>query len=368
MTKDDMLWVALALALGEKRVTFRDLIAEFDDVDAILGASTLSLCKVKGVTHELAAAIRKAPDSPELEKERETVARLGLKIVTLKSPDYPENLRHIPDPPALLYVRGELEARDSFAIAIVGTRACTHYGKQTAHSLGLELAAMGLTVVSGLARGIDSHAHRGALMGKGRTIAVLGTGLDNVYPPEHASLAEEIAESGAVISEFPTGVVPMPRNFPIRNRIISGLSLGTVVVEAPPKSGALITARLALEQGREVFAVPGNITNQTSRGPNQLIRQGATSVLAARDIVAEIAPEIKGMMREETIKQAAEAKLNLDPGERKIYEALSQEPLHIDEITLATALPQPKIGMGLFNLEIKGLAKELPGKLFVRTL
>jgi len=365
---DILLWVALALSLGEKRVTFRNLIAEFDDVDAILGASTLELCKVKGVTRELAVAIRKAPDSPEYEKERETIERLGLSIITLKSTDYPENLRHVPDPPALLYVHGELEARDSFAIAIVGTRACTHYGKQTAQSLGMELAAMGLTVVSGLARGIDSHAHRGALMGKGRTIAVLGTGLDNVYPTEHASLAEEIAKSGAVISEFPCGVAPLPRNFPIRNRIISGLSLGTVVVEAPPKSGALITARLALDQGREVFAVPGNITAVTSRGPNQLIRQGAKSVLSAKDIIEEIAPEIKGMMREETIKQAAEAKLRLDPSERKIYETLTQEPLHIDEITLATALPLPKIGMGLFNLEIKGLAKELPGKLFVRTL
>ncbi|MBN2209185.1 MAG: DNA-protecting protein DprA [Candidatus Coatesbacteria bacterium] len=163
---DDLRWVALALALGEKRVVFRNLIAEFADVDAILGASALSLCKVKGVTHELAAAIRKAPDSPEFAKERQAIERLGLQITTLKCQDYPENLRHIPDPPALLYVRGELEARDSFSIAIVGTRSCTHYGKQTAESLGMELASMGLTVVSGLARGIDSHAHRGALMGK----------------------------------------------------------------------------------------------------------------------------------------------------------------------------------------------------------
>ncbi|MBN2209184.1 MAG: DNA-protecting protein DprA [Candidatus Coatesbacteria bacterium] len=197
---------------------------------------------------------------------------------------------------------------------------------------------------------------------------MLGTGLDNVYPAEHSSLADEIARSGAVISEFPCGIAPAPRNFPIRNRIISGLALGTVVVEAPPQSGALITARLALDQGREVFAVPGNITAQTSRGPNQLIRQGAKSVLSAKDIIEEIAPEIKGMMREETIKQAAEAKLRLDPTERKIYNTLTQEPLHIDEITLATALPQPKIGMGPFNLEMKGLAKELPGNLFVRTL
>jgi len=365
---DDLRWVALALALGEKRVVFRNLIAEFADIDAILGASTQELIRVKGITHELAAAIRKAPDSPEFAKERETIERLDLKITTLKCQDYPENLRHIPDPPALLYVRGELEARDSFAIAIVGTRSCTHYGKQTAESLGMELASMGLTIVSGLARGIDSHAHRGALMGKGRTIAVLGTGLDNVYPVEHSSLADEIARSGAVISEFPSGVPPVARNFPIRNRIISGLALGTVVVEAPPKSGALITARLALDQGREVFAVPGNITAQTSRGPNQLIRQGAKSVLSAKDIIEEIAPEIKGMLREETIKQAAEAKLRLDPNERKIYNTLTQEPLHIDEITLATDLPLAKIGMGLFNLEMKGLAKELPGKLFVRTL
>ncbi|MBN2209612.1 MAG: DNA-processing protein DprA, partial [Candidatus Coatesbacteria bacterium] len=306
---DDLRWVALALALGEKRVVFRNLIAEFADVDAILGASTQELLRVRGITRELAAAIRKSPDSPEFAKERETIERLSLNIMTLKSEDYPENLRHIPDPPALLYVRGELEARDSFAIAIVGTRTCTHYGKQTAENLGMELASMGLTIVSGLARGIDSHAHRGALMGKGRTIAVLGTGLDNIYPAEHSSLADEIAKSGAVVSEFPCGIAPAPRNFPIRNRVISGLALGTVVVEAPPQSGALITARLALDQGREVFAVPGNITAQTSRGPNQLIRQGAKSVLSATDIIEEIAPEIKGMMREETIKQAAEAKL-----------------------------------------------------------
>ncbi|MBN1591874.1 MAG: DNA-processing protein DprA, partial [Candidatus Coatesbacteria bacterium] len=274
----------------------------------------------------------------------------------------------ISDPPALLYVWGELEARDSYAIAIVGTRACTHYGQQAAHGLALELAAMGITVVSGLARGIDGHAHRGALMGKGRTIAVLGTGLDQIYPPEHVSLAKKISENGAVISEFPSSIPGLPRNFPIRNRIISGLSLGTVVVEAPTKSGALITARLALEQGREVFAVPGNITNEASRGPNQLIRQGAISVLSAQDIIKEVAPEIKGMMREDTIKKATEAKLNLSPSERKIYEVLTQEPLHIDEITLSTSLPQPEIAVGLFNLELKGLGKELPGKLFVRTL
>ncbi len=365
---DDLLWVALALALGERRATFRNLVAAFDDIDSIFSASWQQLCQVKGVTHELASAIKRMPQSDEFQKEKEIIARLGLKIVPLKSPDYPENLRHIPDAPGLIYVRGTLEAKDSFAIAIVGTRSCTHYGQQTAQSLGMELASMGLTVVSGLARGIDSHAHRGALMGKGRTIAVLGTGLDNIYPPEHAELADKIAASGAVISELPAGVPPVPRNFPVRNRIISGLALGTVVVEAPPRSGALITARLALDQGREVFAVPGNITAQTSRGTNLLIRQGAKSVLSARDIVEEIAPEIKGMLHEETLREAAEAKLNLDPNERKIYQTLSQEPLHIDEITLATALPQPMIGLGLFNLELKGLAKELPGKLFVRTL
>ena len=365
---DELLWVALALALGERRATFRNLVAAFEDIDSIFSASWQQLCQVKGVTRELASAIRRMPQSDELQKEKEIIARLGLKIVPLKSPEYPENLRHIPDPPGLLYVRGTLEAKDSFAIAIVGTRSCTRYGQQTAQSLGMELASMGLTVVSGLARGIDSHAHRGALMGKGRTIAVLGTGLDNVYPPEHAELADKIAASGAVISELPAGVPPVPRNFPVRNRIISGLALGTVVVEAPPKSGALITARLALDQGREVFAVPGNITAQTSRGTNLLIRQGAKSVLSARDIVEEIAPEIKGMLHEETLREAAEAKLNLDPNERKIYQTLSQEPLHIDEITLATALPLPKIGLGLFNLELKGLAKEIPGKLFVRTL
>lgn len=365
---EELLWVALGLALGEKRATFRNLLAHFEKVEAVLDASPRELCQVKGVSPDLADAIRKAPQDSEFEKERDAIERLGLKIVPLHSPNYPENLRHIPDPPAVLYVRGELDAADSFAVAIVGTRACTHYGRQAAESIAVELASMGITVVSGLARGVDAAAHKGALMGNGRTIAVIGSGHARIYPAEHASLADKIAASGAVLSEYPTFVQPAPRNFPVRNRIISGLSLGAVVVEAAERSGALITARLALEQGREVFAVPGNITARTSDGPNRLIREGAKAVMSAQDVLEEIAPEIKGMMRQETVRKAAEAKLNLEPYERRIYETLSHEPLHVDEITLATALPQPKISMGLFNLEMKGLAKELPGKLYVRTI
>ncbi|RLC44615.1 MAG: DNA-protecting protein DprA [Candidatus Coatesbacteria bacterium] len=365
---EDMLWLALGVTLRTKRVTFTNLINNFETIERVFDASARQLCCVKGVSMELAGAIKRAPESDEFKTELDAVQRLGLKIVTIRSPDYPENLRHIADPPQLLYVKGRLEPQDSFAIAIVGTRTVTHYGRQTAKTLGADLASMGITVVSGLARGVDASAHMGALTGKGRTIAVLGSGHGKMYPAEHASLAEEIARAGAVISELRTDTEPMPGNFPVRNRIISGLSLGTVVVEAGKRSGALITARLALEHGREVFAVPGNINAEMSAGPNLLIQQGAKPVLSASDIIAEIAPELKGMMKEGTVKQAAEAKLKLTPEERKVYEMLTQEPQHIDEIILSTALPTPTVSTTLFNLEIKGLAKEMPGKLFVRTL
>jgi len=366
--REELLWLALHLVAGVGPRVFRALLSEFGDVRAVFDASYDELAAVRGLSQETARSIKGALQSARFKSEQAAIARLGAKIVTLGSPEYPENLRHIPSPPPVLYVLGTLEAKDSFAISVVGTRTPTHYGRRTAEELAAELASMGLTVVSGLARGIDSCAHRGALNANGRTIAVLGSGLEHIYPAEHKPLAEKIAASGAVVTELPTDARPEPRNFPIRNRIISGLSLGTVVVEAGPTSGALITASRALEQGREVFAVPGNIKTEKSRGTNRLIRQGAKLVVSAKDIVEEIAPELKGMLREETTRKAAEARLNLEPYERKIYETLSHEPIHIDEITLATALPQMKINVGLFNLQMKGLAKELPGKLFVRTL
>lgn len=305
------------------------------------------------------------------ERELELIKKYNVRVISYSDEEYPENLREIHSPPTILYIKGKITPEDKFAIAIVGSRNASHYGITTAERLGYELASRGFTIISGLARGIDAGGHRGALKAKGRTIAVLGSGLANVYPPEHMALAEEVAKNGAVVSEFPMEVVPLKENFPRRNRIISGLSLGVVVVEAARNSGALITADFALEQGRELYAVPGQARAVTSFGTNMLIRQGAKLVESADDIIEELEDIIKGHLKNERVLTNNDgphslAMHNLNESERKVFGAVKDEPTFIDDIVDVSNLSTNEILDCLTKLELKGLIEQLPGKLYVK--
>lgn len=290
-----------------------------------------------------------------------------VKTLSVTAKDYPTNLRYIYDPPLVLYVKGEIIPEDNVAIAIVGSRRATYYGLQNATKLAYELAVKGITIISGLARGVDSAAHRGALEAKGRTIAVLGSGLNIIYPRENERLAQDIAQNGAVISEFALDTPPYRGNFPRRNRIISGLSLGVVVIEAARKSGALITVNCALEQGREVFALPGKIDSFTSRGTHDLIKHGAKLVESSEDIIEELEALKFCQAKETKAENKIKVELDLPEEERQIYACLSSEPMHIDEIMCKVNLSYGKLLTSLLKLQHKKLVKELAGKVYVRT-
>src|SRR2546422_10070304 len=288
----------------------------------------------------------------------------GVATLDLADEHYPAWLRTIPDPPPVLYCDGSMEPGDRQAVAIVGSRQATPYGLRVTDALARELSALGFTIVSGFARGIDAAAHRAALASGGRTVAVLGCGLDVDYPSGHASLRTEIAGSGAVLTEFAPGTAPFATNFPRRNRIISGLALGVVVVEAAEDSGSLITARLAVEQGREVFAVPGSIDAPTSRGPHGLLKQGAKLVETVDDIVEELLPQLDRPLQ--TLKSEPIAALpehvELSPSERTVLDLISREPLHLDDLTERSRLTTPAVAGILLGLELKALVKQLPGQ------
>ncbi len=338
----------------------RAAFERFGSAAGILGAPPARLREVQGIGPALAAGIA-ALDAPRAAAEQERRAReLGVAILTLQDANYPQRLRLIPDPPRVLYRRGELTPEDGAGIAVVGARAATAYGRTVAGRLGRELATAGVTVVSGLARGIDGCAHRGALDAGGRTVAVLGTGLDRVYPPEHGRLAEAVAARGALLSEFPFGSEPEPWHFPLRNRVISGLARGVVVVEAAARSGALVTADMALEQGREVFAVPGPVTSPASEGTNRLIRQGAGLAGCARDVL-EAFPDLAARLPAEP-----PAATGLDEQERRLLEVVGAGPRAMDEIIRDFTRPAAPTAALLTALELKGLVRQLPGKLFAR--
>jgi len=287
-----------------------------------------------------------------------------VKVITVKDNLYPINLKEIYLPPPILYFKGNIMDRDNNSIAVVGSRKATYYGKIVTEKFSKNLASVGLTIVSGLARGVDTLAHKGALSIKGRTIAVLGCGIDNIYPPENRKLAKEIEESGAILTEFPFFTLPEKQNFPRRNRIISGLSLGTLVVEAAERSGALITADFALEQGREVFAIPGNITSSLSKGTHNLIKQGAKLVNNYKDILVEI-PFIASQ-KSENVKITPNLSL-LSKDDMKIFNLLSNnKPIQIDKITEISKLSANKVSTILLNLELKDLIKELEGKNYIK--
>lgn len=355
-------WIGLSSIPGVGRVTFRKLVKQFGSPERVLAASSDELTGVDGLSRKLINAIRSFAWREQAERELEMADAAGAVIVTMDDPAYPDSLRDTPDPPLLLYVKGALKPEDRSAVAIVGTRKPTHYGRTVTHRLAGDLAAAGFTVVSGMARGIDTQAHRGALAAQGRTIAVLGCGIDVAYPPENRELMEQISKAGAVVTENPFGTKPESGYFPARNRIISGLSRGTVIIEASEDSGSLITAQYALEQGRKLFAVPGNIGAPTSRGTNSLIKRGATLVENTGDILTGLG----GKPSDTRGKIAARPLSSLTRDESVVLQCITSEPKHIDMLMNESRMTAGALSGVLINLELKGLAKQLPGKYFVR--
>jgi DNA processing protein len=354
-------WIGLSSIAGVGKGTFRKLVNEFGSPERTLSASADALKKIDRLSDKVIDEIVSASWREYAEQELARATAAGIEIITVESETFPESLRTIPDPPNYLFVKGRLQPEDTNAIAIVGTRKPTHYGKTATRQIAGDLAHAGFTIVSGLARGIDTEAHFGALAAKGRTIAVLGCGIDVAYPPENKGLIEAIAKSGAVIAENPFGTQPEAGYFPARNRIISGLSRGTVIIEASEDSGSLITAKNTLEQGRKLFAVPGNIGLATSKGPNSLIKQGAALVESAEDILQAL--EMPGIGTQSTNQRPLPS---LTQDEETVFKCITNEPKHIDIIMSETRSPAGKLGGVLINLELKGLAKQLPGKYFVR--
>ncbi len=358
-------WFALKSVPGIGNHFFKRLIDRFASPEHVFNASDEQLLEVDGMSRRLVNAIRRHSISDQVKKELDLVSQKGYRIVTLSDPEYPPLLLQTPDPPPFFYVFGNLGA-SAKSIAVVGSRNPTRYGISTAMQLCKDLALLKITVISGMARGIDTAAHEGALAGGGKTVAVLGSGLEKVYPSENQKLFHRIAENGAAISEFPLNAHPEAYHFPIRNRVISGMSLGTVVVEAGQKSGALITAQLALEQGREVFAVPGNIHSFKSIGAHKLIKQGAKLVENAKDIIEELPNIIQKHLAKENVKQEqmTDNLPPLLPEELPVFQSLGTYPVHIDELVRKLSIEPGKLSSILLQLELKGIVRQSPGKLF----
>ncbi len=359
--------VALNLIEGVGPIRVRQLLDHFGDPPAILHASREDLLRVRGIGDDIAAAIAGWEKTVDLEGELRRIADFGCRIVVQTDPEYPQLLKQIYDPPVVLYVKGELLPKDKNAVAMVGSRLTTHYGIEVARKLAYQLAYLGVTVVSGGARGIDSAAHQGALSAKGRTIAVLGTGINLVTPPENAKLFEQIAANGAVVTQFPFNRPGDKQSFPIRNRIVAGMTLGTVVVEANLTSGALITANFANEYGRQVFAVPGRIDSPRSKGCHELIKKGAKLCEGAEDILSEFEYLFPASNRPASPAETGTLPaLELSANEQAVYDTLDHEELSIDDVIRKSALPSSAVSVALLSLEMKRLVRQLPGKLFVK--
>jgi len=378
-------WIALKAVEEVGCVGFKALLAAFASPQAVFATPSRTLQAVPGIGPKTADHIRSFSDWAMAEKEVVRAGKLGVDIITCEDPRYPRNLMNIYDYPPFLYVKGSLSPAE-ICIAIVGSRLASTYGRFVTEKLSRELALTGVTVVSGLARGIDAAAHRGALAGKGRTLAVLGCGLDVVYPPENRELAEAVAASGALVTEFPFQTPPNAPNFPARNRIISGISLGVVVVEAGEKSGSLITARIAAEQGRSVFAVPGAIEAAGSRGTNRLIKQGAKLIENVEDILEEILPQAglspavpAAPARPHSAETSSTGQANERDGaavpspdhlggligaEAALLPLIAQTPIAVDELIAASGLTAQEVLNSLLVLELRGRIRQLPGKLF----
>ncbi|MGA1980386.1 MAG: DNA-processing protein DprA [Sedimentisphaerales bacterium] len=370
-------WLKLIRADNVGPVTFAKLIKHFGSPDRALGASVSELAEVDGIGFKTAEQIAATRNKFDIAAELELADKLGVWIINLDDERYPSLLKQIYDPPPILYIKGSLTAADNLAISIVGCRRCSLYGQEQSSQFAHFLSSAGFTICSGMARGIDTAAHQGALSAGGRTIAVQGCGLANIFPPENKKLFELISDCGACISELPLRYEPLAENFPPRNRIIAGLSLGTIVIEAAPKSGALITAAAALENNREVMAVPGKIDSPLSKGTHQLIKQGAKLVESVEDVM-EALGYIGERLQSHVTAAAAKAsemlekplfdvsQLNLSIDEKTIYDCLTKEPLHIEQIIAGTNLTPGGINAGLISLRLKGLIRQLPGSLFLR--
>ena len=379
-------WLALMSVEGVGDTLFVPLLERFGSPAAVFSASVHELAGVPKMSKKISQTILAFNDWDGILRQIDGLNKAGIRIVTFLDENYPRHLLNVYDRPALLYVAGHLHS-DDISIAIVGSRHASTYGKYTTDRISRELALRGATIVSGMARGIDSCAHRGALAAKGRTIAVLGSGLDVIYPPENKKLFEAIVEQGAVISEYPPGTQPLPFHFPARNRIISGMSYGVLVVEAGEKSGSLITAKLAMEQGREVFAIPGPIDSASSRGTNSLIKQGAKLIDSVDDILEEILPQLERTAREPVspdrkatqtgseqpypqkngVPERAVLEKNVEtllPTDRKILKAIADGKTHADDIIQETGIPPAEAMGALMRLELQGRVLQHPGKLF----
>ena len=355
---DKYYWIGFNLVKGIGAVRMRYLLAHFDSLADAWNASAEQLQEAH-LSPKIAENVIKIRTGVDLERLWNQIHTKGVTILTWEDELYPPRLKEIEQPPPVLYIRGEITVDDHFSVAIVGTRRITSYGRQITEELAMFLAGQGVTVVSGLARGVDAVAHSAALKAGGRTIGVLGSGVDRIYPPEHLLMAEKIMKQGAIVSDYPLGTVPESANFPPRNRIISGLSMATVVIEAGETSGALITAEFAAVQGREVFAVPGSILAPQSKGTNKLIQQGAQPLLCPQDLMQAL-----NLTRAGEFKAARRA-IPADMLEAQLLTVLGPEPIHVDEIRSQIGLPIEKISATLTLMELKGMVRQVGGMKYV---
>lgn len=355
-------WIALSTIPEIGHITFRKLLSVYGKPEAVFDAPVEELAGIEGVSERKARNIKGFSDWKLIKAQLRKLDDLGVSVVTCMDGGYPSMLKQTEGAPAILYIKGSIKDEDRFAIAVVGSRKPTHYGRFVTEKFSTELAESGFTIVSGMARGIDTVAHVSAIKSGNRTIAVLGSGIDIPYPPENRDLMKRAADSGCVVSEFSLGTKPLKDNFPARNRLISGLSLGVLVVEATANSGSLITAGYALEQNREVFAVPGNINSLNSSGTNDLIKKGAKLIQSSDDIIGELAPMLKGYVRTKE-----KAKIEMTVEEETLCGMLTGEPVHIDNITRGLAMPPSKALNLLLGLELKGVVRQADGKRFYLT-
>jgi DNA processing protein len=351
-------WVGLNLVKGVGAVRFKALLEAFGDPEQAWNASPQAWLNA-GLNQKVVEAFQRVHEGVSLEQIWDRIQSLGVQVLTWNDAGYPSRLKQIDQPPPVLYLRGSLLPEDEFAVAIVGTRRVTAYGRQVAGEVATILANNGVTIVSGLARGIDSIAHQAAMQAGGRTLAVLGNGVDRVYPPENRQLADQIMEHGALVSDYALGTLPDGINFPPRNRIISGLSIAVIIVEAGLTSGALITATFAAEQGRDVFAVPGNINAPQSQGTNRLIRDGAQPLLSAQDVLESL------NLTRITEHRAVRVALPSDPVEARLFQLLSQEPMHVDEIRAQSNMPIETVSATLVMMELKGMVRQVGGMNYI---
>jgi len=355
----------LSMVTGIGAARLRSLVNHFGNPESVLSATERELTEVDGIDRALARRITSERDfEEEIQLQLSRLNKSDARIVTFWDKEFPENLKKIYDPPVMLFVRGQLSSSDKYSIAVVGTRNPTSYGKHVAERFSAELAEHGIVVVSGLARGVDTVAHVTTVRSGGTTIAILGSGVDVIYPSENKRLAEQILESGAIISEYYMGSKPDAVNFPRRNRIISGISLGTIIIETDVNGGAMITASFALDQNREVFAVPGQVFERKSRGTSKLIKEGRAKLVEdISDVVEELRYKLRPILRDQPKTQT---KLQLSIFEQKIFDALSDEPVHVDLLAEKCKMPISDILVQLLGLELKGVVKQLPGKYFAK--